>query len=195
MVNRYCCKLVMSRVKKCDEFVNFKKMLTQSLNCSGKIVDGRWSVSRSWQRVHLHFSSNSSSPLFRQRVMEPQNLDGAIRRNQLEWDKKSNAHFDEEIKQMFDSYSLTYLAFPARNQSDLCLSPRTASTISELFRGCWKCNTKFIKWLMNKSYWYNNHICWLLAIFYGNLAEINSFALHKWSLFRKYINQNNENQN
>jgi hypothetical protein len=44
-----------------------------------------------------------------QRVMEPQNLDGAIRRNQLKWDKKSEAHFDEEIKQMFDSYSLTYL--------------------------------------------------------------------------------------
>jgi hypothetical protein len=41
--------------------------------------------------------------------MEPQNLDGAIRRNQLKWDKKSEAHFDEEIKQMFDSYSLTYL--------------------------------------------------------------------------------------
>lgn len=140
----------MSRVKKCDEFVNFKKMLTQSLNCSGKIVDGRRSGSRSWQRVHLHFSSNSFPPHLMQRVMEPQNLDGAIRRNQLEWDKKSDAHFDEKIKQMFDSYSLTYLAFPARNQSDLCLSPRTASTISELFRGCWKCNTKFIKWLMNK---------------------------------------------
>lgn len=162
-----------------------------------------WQNSR-WPTIRIPFLAACASSFFlkfffpphlMQRVMEPQNLDGAIRRNQLEWDKKSNAHFDEEIKQMFDSYSLTYLAFPARNQSDLCLSPRTASTISELFRGCWKCNTKFIKWLMNKSYWYNNHICWLLAIFYGNLAEINSFALHKWSLFRKYINQNNENQN
>ncbi len=85
-----------------------------------------WQNSR-WPTIRIPFLAACASSFFfkfffpphlMQRVMEPQNLDGAIRRNQLEWDKKSDAHFDEEIKQMFDSYSLTYLAFPARNQSD-----------------------------------------------------------------------------
>jgi hypothetical protein len=37
--------------------------------------------------------------------MDPKKLDGAIRKNQREKNKKPEAHFDKVIQQMFDSYS------------------------------------------------------------------------------------------